>query len=85
MNLSLNYLADQFVFWNLRKISYGYLELIDYKGMRYLFGNKESPLKAQIKINSNEKKISLKNLNKSSTHGKKGNSKGYEMIQNQLI
>ena len=29
MNTSLDYLADQFVFWNLKKISYGYLELIE--------------------------------------------------------
>ena len=29
MNLSLNNFADQFVFWNLKKISYGFLELID--------------------------------------------------------
>ena len=51
MNLSLDYLADKFVFWNLNKISYGYLELIDAKGRVYFFGNKESPLKAHIKIN----------------------------------
>ena len=51
MNLNFNYLADQFVFWNLKKISYGYLELIDVKGYKYFFGNKESPLNAYIKIN----------------------------------
>ena len=51
MNLSLDYLADQFVFWNLNKISYGYLELIDSNGREYFFGNKESSLKAKIKIN----------------------------------
>ena len=45
MNLSLNNFADQFVFWNLKKISYGSLELIDSKGLKHFFGNKESPLK----------------------------------------
>ena len=54
MNLSLNNFADQFVFWNLKKISYGSLELIDSKDRKYFFGNKESPLKAYIKINSPE-------------------------------
>ena len=51
MNLNLNYFADQFVFSNLKKISYGYLELTDSKGGKYFFGEKDSPLKAQIKIN----------------------------------
>jgi len=54
MNLSLNYLADQFVFWNLKKISYGCLELIDHEGNRHFFGNKKNPLKAYIKINNPE-------------------------------
>ena len=65
MNLSLNYLADQFVFWNLKKISYGYLELTDYSGIKYLFGNKESSLKAQIKINNPD--FTSKLLRKGST------------------
>ena len=47
---NLNYLADQFVFWNLKKINYGYLELTDSNGCNYFFGNKESALKAKIKI-----------------------------------
>lgn len=51
MNLSLNHLADQFVFLNLKKISYGYLELTDSKGTIHSFGNKDSILQAQIKIN----------------------------------
>ena len=51
MNLNLDQLADQFVFWNLNKISYGYLELTDYKGKKFFFGNKNSSLNAQIKIN----------------------------------
>ena len=29
MNKILNYISDQFVFWNLEKISYGHLNLID--------------------------------------------------------
>jgi len=51
MKLNINHLADQFIFWNLKKISYGYLELVDSKGDKYFFGNKESFLKANIKIN----------------------------------
>tara|TARA_B110000438_G_C15800728_1_gene645037 strand:+ start:1210 stop:2397 length:1188 start_codon:yes stop_codon:yes gene_type:complete len=51
MNLKLENLSDQFVFWNLKKITKGYLELTDYKGKKYYFGDKESKLKAQIKIN----------------------------------
>jgi len=50
MNLNANNLSDQFVFWNLKKINYGYLELTDSKGFNYFFGNKESALKAKIKI-----------------------------------
>ena len=65
MNLSLDYLADQFVFWNLNKISYGYLELIDSKGREYFFGNKESQLKAHIKIN--DPSFMIKLLRKGST------------------
>tara|TARA_B110000438_G_scaffold294094_1_gene334948 strand:- start:449 stop:1630 length:1182 start_codon:yes stop_codon:yes gene_type:complete len=48
--MNLNYFADNFVFWNLKKISYGYLELVDAKGTKYFFGNKESSLKASIEI-----------------------------------
>ncbi len=54
MNLSLNYFADQFVLRNLKKITYGYLELIDTQGKKYFFGNNESSLKADIKINNPE-------------------------------
>ena len=32
MNKILNYLSDQFVYRNLRKISYGYLYLVNAKG-----------------------------------------------------
>jgi cyclopropane-fatty-acyl-phospholipid synthase len=51
MSLNINYLSDQFIFWNLKKIYYGYLELIDFRGSKHFFGNKESLLKAYIKIN----------------------------------
>ena len=59
MNLNLNYLADKFVFWNLKKISYGYLELTDYKNYKYFFGNPKSQLKAKIKINEPEFTLKL--------------------------
>ena len=49
--MSLNYLADKFVIWNLKKISYGYLELIDSVGNHHSFGNTKSSLKAKAKIN----------------------------------
>ena len=49
--MNLNYIADQFVFWNLKKINYGYLELVDSKGVKHSFGIKESKLRANIKIN----------------------------------
>ena len=65
MNLSLNYLSDQFVFWNLKNISYGYLELVDSNGIKYFFGNKDSSLKAQIKINNHD--FTSKLLRKGST------------------
>jgi cyclopropane-fatty-acyl-phospholipid synthase len=65
MDLSLNSFADQFVFWNLKKISYGYLELTDSKGINYSFGNKDSYLKARIKINNPD--FTSKLLRKGST------------------
>jgi len=52
MNKILNYVADQFVFLNLKKISKGYLNLIDFNGKEYFFGDKASFLKAEIKINN---------------------------------
>ena len=51
MNKILNYFFDQFVFWNLKKISFGYLHLIDSKGKQYFFGDNKSLLKAKIRIN----------------------------------
>ena len=52
MNLSLNNLSDQFVFWNLKKITKGYLLLTDSEGKEYFFGDNKSSLKAQVKINN---------------------------------
>ncbi len=52
MNKILNYISDQFVFRNLNKISYGYLNLIDVRGKEYFFGNNKSLLKAKLKINN---------------------------------
>tara|TARA_Y100000590_G_scaffold11768_1_gene14383 strand:+ start:742 stop:1929 length:1188 start_codon:yes stop_codon:yes gene_type:complete len=51
MNKILYYISDLFVFWNLRKISKGYLELIDSKGKMHFFGDSKSLLRAEIKIN----------------------------------
>ena len=52
MNKILNYISDQFVFRNLNKISYGYLNLIDARGKEYFFGNTKSFLKVKLKINN---------------------------------
>ena len=52
MNKILNYFCDQFVFWNLKKISHGCLNLIDSKGKSRFFGESKSFLKAKIKINN---------------------------------
>jgi len=51
MNWLLNYISDLFVFWNLKKISNGYLNLTDSKGKNHFFGDKKSFLRANIKIN----------------------------------
>ena len=51
MNKILNYISDQFVFSNLKQISYGYLSLIDAQGKEHFFGDNKSFLKAKIKIN----------------------------------
>ena len=48
----LNYIAERFVYLNLKKISKGYLNLIDPKGKSYYFGDSKSSLKAKIKINN---------------------------------
>ena len=52
MNKILNYIAKQFILLNLKKISYGYLNLVDYNGKEYSFGDNKSFLKAKIKINN---------------------------------
>jgi len=65
MNLGLNYFFDQFVFWNLKKITRGYLQLIDSKGNEYFFGDNKSSLRANIKIN--DASFSLKLLKKGSS------------------
>ena len=52
MNKILNYIAKQFILFNLKKISYGYLNLVDYNGKEYSFGDNKSFLKAKIKINN---------------------------------
>ena len=51
MSKILHYLFDQFVFLNLKKISFGCLKLIDARGKEHFFGNYKSLLKAKIKIN----------------------------------
>ena len=62
--MNLNYLADKFIIWNLKKISYGYLELIDSAGNHHSFGNTKSSLKAKVKIN--DPSFSFKLLRKGS-------------------
>jgi len=48
----LNYIADQFVFYNLKKINHGYLQVIDSNDNQHFFGDNKSNLKAKLKINS---------------------------------
>ena len=59
MILNINYLADQFVFYNLKKISNGYLQIIDSKKKEHFFGDNKSHLKAKIKINSSSFLLNL--------------------------
>ncbi len=51
MNKILNNISDLFIFSNLKKISNGYLHLIDTKSKNHFFGDEKSPLRAKIKIN----------------------------------
>ncbi len=51
MNNILNKISDQFVFRNLKKISSGYLNVIDAQGKEYCFGDEKSSLKVKLKIN----------------------------------
>ena len=50
MNKILHHFFDQFVFMNLKKISFGYLHLTDSKGKKHFFGNNKSLPKAKIKM-----------------------------------
>ncbi len=52
MKKILNYISDHFVFWHLKKISNGYLNLEDSKGKKRSFGDNKSFLRAKIKINN---------------------------------
>ena len=52
MNKTLNHISDQFVFWNLKKINCGYLNIVDAYGKEYFFGDNKSSLKAKLKINN---------------------------------
>jgi len=65
MNLSINYLADQFIFWNLKKIKEGYLELIDSRNKKHFFGNEKNFLRTKVKIN--DPAFSLRLLTKGSS------------------
>jgi len=49
--MNLNYFADQFVFYHLKKIDYGYLQIIHSNGKEYSFGDSKSNLRVKIKIN----------------------------------
>ena len=51
MSNILNYISDSFVFSNLKKISNGYLNIVDSKGKNHFFGDSEKSLRAKIKIN----------------------------------
>ena len=52
MNKILSNISDQFVFRNLKKISNGYLNVIDAQGKEYFFGDEKSLLKVKLKINN---------------------------------
>ncbi len=46
----LNYISERFVFLNLKKISSGYLTVVDSKGKEFFFGDSKSFPKAKLKI-----------------------------------
>ena len=48
--MNLNKLSDKIVFKILKDIKYGYLEIINYQGETFKFGNKDDSLKAYLKI-----------------------------------
>ena len=63
----LSYLADQFVFYNLKKINNGYLQVTDTKDKKYFFGDSKSNLKAKLKINYTNKNDIIKLIGPPST------------------
>jgi cyclopropane-fatty-acyl-phospholipid synthase len=65
MILNINSIADKFIFYNLKNIDYGYLQIIDSKQKEHFFGDKKSILRAKVKINSPN--FSLKLLTKGSS------------------
>ena len=50
--MNLYKLSDKIVFSILKDINKGYLEIVDYEGELFTFGNKEDHLKAYLKIKS---------------------------------
>ncbi len=50
--MNLYKLTDKIVFSILKDIKKGYLEIVDYEGKLFTFGNKEDQLKAYLKIKS---------------------------------
>ena len=50
MKLSFNKICDKFVFFNLKKIKHGYLEIIYTNEKKYSFGDNKSQLRAKLKI-----------------------------------
>ena len=49
--MNIQSISDNFVFGTLKFISYGSLNIINFDGKEYLFGDKNSNLKAHLKIN----------------------------------
>ena len=48
--MALNKFSDKIVFSILSKINIGYLEITNYQGKVFRFGNSQDDLKAQLKI-----------------------------------
>ena len=48
--MALNKFSDKIVFSILSKINVGYLEITNYQGKVFRFGNPQDDLKAQLKI-----------------------------------
>jgi len=49
--MNIQSISDNFVFDTLKFISYGHLKIINFDGNEYLFGDKNSNLKVDLKIN----------------------------------